>query len=147
MRGLVLISPHFFIEDAGIAAVTAAGEAYATTDLRDVSPVIMPMSTMRSAAGAMRGSIPSSAIGTSRRNSPISACRSSSCKAKGSLWRGPPNRSGARGMLLSGQGRSLPGVKESPYREAPERTLAAVAGFVNRLLRDHHEGDLAAHAA
>ena len=41
----------------------------------------------------------------------------------------------------------LPGVKDLPQREAPERALGAVAGFVNRLLRDHHEGDLAAHAA
>ena len=41
----------------------------------------------------------------------------------------------------------LPDVKHSPHREASEATLAAVAGFVNRLLRDHHEGDLAAHAA
>ncbi len=35
MRGLVLIAPHFFTEDAGIAAVADAAEAYATTDLRE----------------------------------------------------------------------------------------------------------------
>jgi pimeloyl-ACP methyl ester carboxylesterase len=41
----------------------------------------------------------------------------------------------------------LPGVGHSPYREAPDATLAAIAGFANRLLRDHREGDLSAHAA
>ncbi len=41
----------------------------------------------------------------------------------------------------------LPGTRHAPYREAPEATLRAIADFANRLLRDHHEGDLAAHAA
>jgi pimeloyl-ACP methyl ester carboxylesterase len=41
----------------------------------------------------------------------------------------------------------LPGTRHAPYREAPAATLRAIADFVNRLLRDHHEGDLAAHAA
>ena len=41
----------------------------------------------------------------------------------------------------------LPGARHSPQREAPEATLSAIAGFVNRLLRDHREGDLTAHAA
>lgn len=35
----------------------------------------------------------------------------------------------------------LPGVRHSPHRDAPEVTLSTVAGFINRLLRDHHEGD------
>jgi pimeloyl-ACP methyl ester carboxylesterase len=41
----------------------------------------------------------------------------------------------------------LPDTRHAPYREAPAATLRAIADFVNRLLRDHHEGDLAAHAA
>jgi len=38
----------------------------------------------------------------------------------------------------------LPDTRHAPYREAPEATLRAIADFANRLLRDHHEGDLAA---
>ena len=34
VRGLVLIAPHFFTEDMGIAEIARAKEAYATTDLR-----------------------------------------------------------------------------------------------------------------
>jgi hypothetical protein len=39
----------------------------------------------------------------------------------------------------------LPNTRHAPYREAPEATLGTIADFANRLLRDHHEGDLAAH--
>ncbi len=34
LRGLVLIAPHFFTEDAGIASIVEAKKAYETTDLR-----------------------------------------------------------------------------------------------------------------
>jgi len=35
----------------------------------------------------------------------------------------------------------LPGVRHVPQREAPELTLSIVTDFINRLLRDHHEGE------
>lgn len=35
----------------------------------------------------------------------------------------------------------LPGARHSPQRDKPEETLAAIAGFINRLFRDHHEGE------
>jgi hypothetical protein len=38
----------------------------------------------------------------------------------------------------------LPNTRHAPYRESPEATLRAIADFANRLLRDHHEGDLSA---
>ena len=41
----------------------------------------------------------------------------------------------------------LPDTRHAPYREAPEATLRAISEFTNRLLRDHHEGDLANHGA
>jgi pimeloyl-ACP methyl ester carboxylesterase len=41
----------------------------------------------------------------------------------------------------------LPNARHAPYREASAETLAAVTEFANRLLRDHGEGDLTAHAA
>ena len=34
IRGLVLMAPHFFVEDVSIASIAMAREAYATTDLR-----------------------------------------------------------------------------------------------------------------
>lgn len=38
----------------------------------------------------------------------------------------------------------VPGAKHSPYRDAPEATLSASSAFINRLLRDHHEGETGA---
>ena len=40
----------------------------------------------------------------------------------------------------------LPDTRHAPHREAPAATLRAIADFANRLLRDHHEGDIAAHS-
>ncbi|MGH7249234.1 MAG: alpha/beta fold hydrolase, partial [Pseudomonadota bacterium] len=40
----------------------------------------------------------------------------------------------------------LPGIRHDPCREAPEKTLAIVADFVNRLLRDHGEAEPAAES-
>jgi pimeloyl-ACP methyl ester carboxylesterase len=36
----------------------------------------------------------------------------------------------------------IPNAAHSPYREAPEVTLAATADFINRVLRTHGEGRL-----
>jgi len=36
------------------------------------------------------------------------------------------------------------GIAQGIYREAPAATLDAISGFANRLLREHHEGDIAA---
>ncbi len=35
VRGLILIAPHFFVEDISITSIAAAKVAYAQTDLRD----------------------------------------------------------------------------------------------------------------
>ena len=73
--GLVLIAPHFFTEDAGIASIVEARKAYETSDLRASLRAGMPTSTTPSRAGTAPGSIPSSANGISPSFSPISACR------------------------------------------------------------------------
>jgi pimeloyl-ACP methyl ester carboxylesterase len=41
----------------------------------------------------------------------------------------------------------LPNTRHAPYREAPQATLRAIADFANRLLRDHHEGEIVPRAA
>ena len=73
--GLVLIAPHFFTEDPGIASIEEAREAYETGDLRAASRAGTTTSTTPSRAGTAPGSIPISANGTSPSSSPISACR------------------------------------------------------------------------
>ncbi len=81
--GLVLIAPHFFTEDSGIASIVEARKAYETGDLRQRgSRAGMRTSTTPSRAGTAPGSIPISANGISPNSSPISACRCSSCRAR-----------------------------------------------------------------
>jgi pimeloyl-ACP methyl ester carboxylesterase len=148
VRGLVLIAPHFFTEDSGIAAIAEAGEAYANTDLRarlaryhaDVDnafrgwndvwldrafrkwDITEELAYIRVPILIVQGEVDQ--YGTPRQ---IAVAREECyCPVEVTL---------------------LPAVQHSPHREAPEAALAAVADFVDRLLRDHHEGDLAAHAA
>lgn len=148
VRGLVLIAPHFFTEDSGIAAIADAGQAYATTDLRErlaryhadvdnafrgwndvwLDPafrnwdITEELAYIRVPILIVQGE--ADQYGTVRQ---IEVARQECyCPVEVAL---------------------LPGAKHSPQREAPEATLSAIAGFVNRLLRDHREGDLTAHAA
>ena len=76
VRGLVLMAPHFFTEDMGIAEIARAKVAFETGTLRGKLARCTPIPTTRSTTGATPGSIPSSANGTSPTRSPTSACRS-----------------------------------------------------------------------
>ena len=40
----------------------------------------------------------------------------------------------------------LPGAGHSPHRDAPAVTLEKVSEFINRLLVDHHEGEIPANS-
>ena len=76
MRGLILIAPHFFTEEMGIAEIARAKEAYATTDLRaklarwhaDVDNAFCGWNDAWLDPAFRKWDI--------TRNSPISACRS-----------------------------------------------------------------------
>ena len=82
VRGLVLIAPHFFTEDMGIAAIARAKEATRPPICDKSFRAGTTMSTSRSSAGAAPGSIRISADGTSPTCWPTSACRSWSCRAR-----------------------------------------------------------------
>jgi pimeloyl-ACP methyl ester carboxylesterase len=148
VRGLVLIAPHFFTEEAGLRSIAAARDAYERGDLKprlarwhaDVD------NAFRGWAGAW-------------------------LDPKFRAWDLTEELAYIRVPILIVQGEDdqygtlrqvevarqecycpvevavLPQVRHAPYRDAPAETLAAIAGFANRLLRDHGEGDLAAHAA
>ena len=142
VRGLVLIAPHFFTEEIGIAEIRRARKSFESGALRerlkpwhaDVDcafrswnePWLQP--DMRKwditeALGYIRVPIlivqgEDDQFGTVKQIE--TAQRECSCPVE---------------TLL------LPGVRHVPQREAPELTLTAVTGFINRLLRDHREGE------
>ena len=140
VRGLVLMAPHFFTEDMGIAEIARAREAYASTDLRaklarwhaDVDnafrgwndawldpefrqwDITEMLAYVRVPILIVQGE--DDQYGTLRQ---IEGAREECyCPVEVAL---------------------LPRTRHAPHREAPEATLAAVAAFAGRLLRDHQE--------
>jgi len=76
VRGLVLMAPHFFTEDMGIAEIAHTAPLSRRGLCVPSSSAGMRIRTNAFTPGAARGSIPNSASGTSAMNSPISASRS-----------------------------------------------------------------------
>jgi pimeloyl-ACP methyl ester carboxylesterase len=147
VRGLILIAPHFFTEDMGIAEIARAKEAYATTDLRqklarwhaDVDnafrgwndawldpefrnwDITEPLAYIRVPILIVQGE--DDQYGTQRQ---IEVARQECyCPVEVALYRG---------------------VRHAPHREAPALLLASVSEFAGRLLREHNEGELSAAA-
>ena len=142
VRGLVLIAPHFFTEEMGLAEIRRAGEAFESGVLRDklkrwhadvdgafrswIEPWLHPDFRdwdITEALGYIRVPIlivqgADDQYGTLKQ---IEAAKEECyCPVEVAI---------------------LPGARHSPQRDTPILTLAAVSGFINRLLRDHHEGE------
>jgi pimeloyl-ACP methyl ester carboxylesterase len=148
VRGLALMAPHFFTEDMGIAEIERAKVAYEQGNLREklsrfhadvdnafynwCGPWLLP---------AFRNWDITDALAYIR--VPIL------------IVQGEHDQYGTVRQIEVAKDECycpvevvlLPGTRHAPYYEAPQATLNAIADFANRLLRDHHEGDLAAHAA
>ncbi|HML07826.1 MAG TPA: alpha/beta hydrolase [Xanthobacteraceae bacterium] len=148
VRGLVLLAPHFFAEEKGLAEMRRAQRAYQSGALRgelerwhnDVDGAFYSWSgpwldpefrawDITEALGYIRVPIlivqgDDDPYGTLRQVE--AAQRECYCPVETAV---------------------LPGVRHSPYREAPAATLEVTAAFINRLLRDHHEGEKRADSA
>jgi pimeloyl-ACP methyl ester carboxylesterase len=145
VRGLVLMAPHFFTEEMGIAEIARAREAYENGDLRaklarwhaDVDnafrgwndvwldpgfrswDITETLAYIRVPVLAVQGE--DDQYGTVRQVRVLEEeCH---CPVEVAV---------------------LAGARHAPHREAPEATLRMIAAFANRVLRDHHEGELAA---
>jgi pimeloyl-ACP methyl ester carboxylesterase len=142
VRGLVLMAPHFFTEDMGLAQIRGTNEDYRVGALReklkrwhaDVD------SAFQSWSGPwldpeFRAWDITETLGYIR--VPIL------------IVQGADDQYGTLKQVEAAQQECycpvetaiLPGVRHSPHREAPDLTRNTVAAFINRLLRDHHEGD------
>jgi pimeloyl-ACP methyl ester carboxylesterase len=148
VRGLILMAPHFFTEDMGIAEIARARAVYAGTDLRAklarwhahvdnafrgwndawLDPAFRDWD-ITDALPYIR--VPILIVQGERDQYATSkqievAERECSCPVEVAL---------------------LPGIRHVPHREAPAPTLRAVSEFANRLLHDHHEADLTVPAS
>ena len=148
VRGLVLIAPHFFTEDMGIAEIRKARDAFKSGVLRDklkrwhadVDSAFRSWSEPWLNPEFRRWDI-TEALGYIR--VPIL------------LIQGEGDQYGTLRQIEAAQEACfcpvetaiMSGVRHNPPREAPEQTLALAAGFIDRLLRGHHEGVIAARSA
>jgi pimeloyl-ACP methyl ester carboxylesterase len=140
VRGLVLIAPHFFTEEMGLAEIRRARQAFASGALRDklkrwhadvdcafrswnepwLDPafekwdIIDVLGYIRVPILIVQGALDQ--YGT--RKQIEAAERDCFCPVETAV---------------------LPGIRHDPPREAPELTLTTISSFIDRLLRDHHE--------
>jgi pimeloyl-ACP methyl ester carboxylesterase len=140
VRALVLLAPHFFTEPEGLAEIRDVRSAYATTDLRarlarhhaDVDVAFRGWNEAWLDPGFESFDI-TEALGYIR--VPILVIQ------------GLDDRYGTVRQVEVAQEECtcpvepllLPGCGHAPHREKPAETLAAVAGFVDRILRRHGE--------
>ncbi len=147
VRGLVLIAPHFFAEEMGLAEIRRARKSFESGALRErLKPwhadvdaafrswnepwlhpdfekwdIIEALSYIRVPILIVQGE--NDQYGTLKQ---IEMARQECfCPVEAVV---------------------LPGLRHIPYREAPDITVNAVAEFINRLLRDHHEAEQPASA-
>jgi pimeloyl-ACP methyl ester carboxylesterase len=142
VRGLVLIAPHFFIEEMGLAEIRRAREAFVSGPLReklkrwhaDVDCAFRSWSEPWLDPQFRKWDI-TEALGYIR--------------VPMLIVQGDKDQYGTLKQVEVAQEECfcpvetavLPGIRHDPCREAPDLTLKTVASFINRLLRDHHEGE------
>ena len=142
VRGLVLIAPHFFTEELGLAEIRRARKSFASGALReklapwhaDVDTAFRSWNEPWLDPAFAKWDI-TDALGYIR--VPVL------------IVQGENDQYGTLRQLEAAKDECfcpvetvvLPGTRHIPHREAPELTLKAVADFINRLLEDHREGE------
>jgi pimeloyl-ACP methyl ester carboxylesterase len=148
VRGLVLIAPHFFTEDSGLAEIARAKTAYDTTDLRQKLA-----RWHADVDNAFRG-WNDAWLDPDFRQWDITDVLAY-IRVPVLIVQGEDDQYGTVRQVEAAQEECycpvdvalMPGVRHAPHREAPDALLRVVADFADRLLRDHHEGEMAAGTA
>jgi pimeloyl-ACP methyl ester carboxylesterase len=148
VRGLALIAPHFITEDMGIAEIARAKAAFEGGPLRAKLARLHanPDNAFYSWCGPW--------LDPEFRNWDIRDALAH-IRVPILIVQGEDDQYGTLRQIEVAQQECycpvevalLPNTRHAPHREATQATLRAIADFTNHLLRDHHEGDLAAHAA
>jgi pimeloyl-ACP methyl ester carboxylesterase len=145
VRGLALMAPHFFTEDMGIAEIARAKIAFETGPLRAKLARLHadPDNAFHNWSGPW--------LDPEFRNWELSDALAH-IRVPILIVQGENDQYGTLRQIEVAQQECycpvevalLPDTRHAPYRESPKATLRAIAEFANRLLRDHHEGDMVA---
>jgi pimeloyl-ACP methyl ester carboxylesterase len=141
IAGLILMAPHFFTEDMGIAAIVEAKKAYETTDLRArlARWHADPDTAFKGWNGAW--------LDPGFRKWDITG-QLAYIRVPVLIVQGEDDQYGTVRQIETAQAECycpvdvalLPGAKHSPQREAPEATLKVVAEFVERVRQNEMAG-------
>ncbi|HWV53949.1 alpha/beta hydrolase [Pseudorhodoplanes sp.] len=145
VRGLVLMAPHFIVEDVSIKSIAEAREAYNNGDLRARLAKWHPNVDV-----AFRG-WNDVWLNNDFRQWDISE-ELAYIRVPILIVQGEDDQYGTIRQIEIAQEECycpvdvalLPGVKHNPAREAPEVTLRTVSEFVDRILRRHEQAAFAA---
>jgi len=141
VRGLVLIAPHFFTEDMGIAEIARANAAFASGELRE------KIKRWHADVDCAFRSWSEPWLHPDFRNWDITEALGY-IRVPILIMQGEHDQYGTLRQIEAAQEECfcpvevavLPGIRHAPHREAPEQTLKITVDFINRLIRDHHEG-------
>ena len=146
VRGLALMAPHFITEDMGITEIRRAKTAFEQGDLR--GKLARLHANVDNAFYSWCGPW----LDPEFRNWDLSDALAH-IRVPVLIVQGENDQYGTVRQIEVAQEECycpveialLPDTRHAPYRESPEATLGAICEFANRLLRDHHEGDLVPH--
>jgi pimeloyl-ACP methyl ester carboxylesterase len=140
VRGLVLLAPHFFTEDIGIDEIRRARDAFTAGTFRD------KLKRWHADVDCAFRSWSEPWLNPQFRNWDITEALGY-IRVPILIVQGDRDQYGTLRQLEVAKNECycpvetvvVPGIRHVPQREAPEATLDAVAGFIDRLLHDHHE--------
>ena len=140
VRGLVLIAPHFFTEDMGIAEIERARASFARGALRE------KLARWHADVDCAFRSWSEPWLDPEFRNFDLTEALRY-IRVPILIVQGDDDQYGTLRQVETARAECscpvesviLPGIRHDPCRQAPKETLAAIASFVNRLLADHGE--------
>ncbi len=143
----MLIAPHFFAEEIGLAEIARARKSFDTGALRE------RLSRWHADVDAAFNSWSGPWLSPEFRTWDITEALGY-IRVPMLIVQGEKDQYGTIEQIEAAQRECycpvetaiLPGVRHLPYREAPELTLATVAAFINGLLLNHQEGALGNHS-
>lgn len=143
VRGAALIAPHFIVEDVSIASIAKIKQDYERTELR--AKLARWHSNVDNAFYGWNGAW----LDPGFRDWDISEVLAG-IRVPVAVIQGEEDQYGTLRQVEIAQQEChcpvevtvIPGAAHAPHREAAEVTLATLAGFANRILRQHGETDV-----